>query len=109
MSFDTYSLGVVLMELALSSLPNYRPLTTMNERFQQKNPKELHAEIMKLVDGYDSNAEGANEGVQAVMGRKYRDVALYCLNRTKDNPEESIAFVKNVWIQLNDLELALAH
>ena len=109
MSFDTYSLGVVLMELALSSLPNYRPLTTMNERFQKRGPEALHAEILKLVDGYESNAEGANEGVQAVMGRKYRSVVLYCLNRTEDDSEENIAFVKNVWIQLNDLELALAH
>jgi len=109
MSFDTYSLGVVLMELALASLPNYRPLTTMNERFQEKKPEDLHAEIVKLVDVYDSNVEGGNQGVQVVMGRKYRDIVLYCLNRTKDDPEESIAFVKNVWIQLNDLELAVAH
>ncbi|KAI0455272.1 hypothetical protein F5B21DRAFT_472577 [Xylaria acuta] len=107
MGFDAYSLGVILMELALYSLPDYRPFVTMEDIFQGKSGDELHAELLKLLDGCSPISNNTSQGVQAIMGRKYHEVVMYCLDRRDTEKEESIAFVKNVWIKLNDLELAL--
>ncbi|KAI1749189.1 hypothetical protein F4782DRAFT_514270 [Xylaria castorea] len=107
MGFDAYSLGVILMELALYSLPEYRPFVTMKDTFQGKSGNELRAELMKLLDGFAPVSNNTSQGVQAIMGRKYHEVVMYCLDRRDTEKEESIAFVKNVWIKLNDLELAL--
>ncbi|KAI0859170.1 hypothetical protein F4860DRAFT_484115 [Xylaria cubensis] len=107
MGFDAYSLGVILMELALYSSPDYCPFITMEDTFKGKSEDKLRSELMKLLDGFGHISNNASQGVQAIMGRKYHEVVMYCLDRRDTEKEESIAFVKNVWIKLNDLELAL--
>jgi len=71
MSHDIYSLGVVLLELWL-----WRPLTSTG----LAKLKGLSAEDAARGKLRDYLKKLASERLPVVMGTKYRDVVLFCLN-----------------------------
>ena len=76
--FDYYSVGLVLMEIAL-----WRPLTSMTENFVG-TPEEM---LSKLREKYMPR-------VRICMGDVYNDAVLYCL-RDYEKGERSHENVRN--------------
>lgn len=108
MSFDIYSVGVILLALTLWGLPHFRRFVDMPEVFPKTSPTMRGAAVMELVKGFTEKNRLLGPGIHCELGRKYRDIVEYCLSRSVlDSGDRSLEFVQQVWTKLNELSNAL--
>jgi hypothetical protein len=92
MNHDLYSLGVVLLELGL-----WRPLTSMG----LKDPKGVSGSVK------DHLKKLAMSGLPVVMGTKYRDVVLFCLDIDGDGQISNSTVVEQVLKKIEELAIGM--
>jgi hypothetical protein len=107
MSFDIYSVGVIMLELALWGLPHFRRFVDMPEVFEKLTPALRGAAVMELVKGSTENNRRLGRGIHCELGRMYRGIVEYCLARGVLDGDGSLEFVEEVWTKLNGLANAL--
>jgi hypothetical protein len=108
MSFDIYSVGVILLKLALWGLPHFRRFVDMPEIFEKTSPAMRGAAVMELVNGSTEKNRLLGRGIYVELGRKYREIVEYCLSRSVlDSGDKSLEFVEQVWTKLSELANAL--
>ncbi|KAF4339483.1 hypothetical protein FBEOM_6604 [Fusarium beomiforme] len=92
MNHDLYSLGVVLLELGL-----WRPLTSMG----LKDPKTVSGSVKEHLKKL------AMSGLPVVMGTKYRDVVLFCLDIDGDGQISNSTVVEEVLKKIEELAIGM--
>lgn len=99
MNFDVYSLGVVLLELGLWGLPNFRRFVSMPSEFQVADSVEsgVNDNLKMMICGSTRENRLLGRGIHCSMGRKYRDVVEYCLDTVSSDQRGGIELVSHVW------------
>ncbi|KAJ4032227.1 hypothetical protein NW761_012786 [Fusarium oxysporum] len=92
MNHDLYSLGVVLLELGL-----WRPLTAMGLR----DPNSVNGSVK------DHLKKLAISGLPIMMGTKYRDVVLFCLDIDGDGQISNSTAVEEVLKKVEELAIGM--
>ncbi|KAF5645971.1 uncharacterized protein FTJAE_2401 [Fusarium tjaetaba] len=92
MNHDLYSLGVVLLELGL-----WRPLRVMGLR----NPDSISGSVK------DHLKKLAITGLPCMMGTKYRDVVLFCLDIDGDGQISNSTAVEEVLKKVEEMAIGL--
>jgi len=108
MAYDVYSLGVVLLELGLWSLPHFRRFVSLPEEF--KSPSSTGLSVAEKLVGFIQGSTPENRlkgrGIHCSMGRRYLEVVQFCLNRG-DNGRDQVETVEKVWQVLDDISNTL--
>ncbi|KAF5671116.1 hypothetical protein FDENT_11000 [Fusarium denticulatum] len=92
MNHDLYSLGVVLLELGL-----WRPLRVMGSRNPGSTSGSVKDHLKKL----------AMTGLPCMMGTKYRDVVLFCLDIDGDGQISNSTAVEEVLKKVEEMAIGL--
>jgi serine/threonine protein kinase len=98
MNHDVYSLGVVLLELGL-----WKPLLlTGLSKFQGTTADDIAAGVIR-----DYLKKLAGENLPIILGTKYYEIVLFCLNIDGDSQVGSPAVVEEVLRKLEDLSIGI--
>ncbi|KAK2750108.1 hypothetical protein FQN57_004601 [Myotisia sp. PD_48] len=91
MVHDIYSLGVVLLELGI-----WRPLEKYSSKLRDKTPQGRQEFLIGLADE-----------TQIAMGRRYKDLVIWCLKLESDSPMTNVRYATTVLETLEELAKAL--
>jgi hypothetical protein len=88
---DIYSLGVVLLELGI-----WRPLEKYWAKLKDSRPCERRDFLIKLA-----------EETEISMGRRYRNLVIWCLKLEGDSPVANVRYAMTVLETLENLATVL--
>ncbi|TPX19417.1 hypothetical protein DIZ76_017206 [Coccidioides immitis] len=91
MVHDIYSLGVVLLELGI-----WRPLEKYSAKLRDSAPPSRRDFLVELA-----------EETQVAMGRRYRDLVIWCLKLESDSPVANVRYAAHALETLEELATAL--
>jgi hypothetical protein len=111
MMHDTYSVGVLLLEIGLWGNTSLVPFQANSKASRKYTPIKMKEYLLELVEGTPKSAEGIpmRPGLAAFMGDKYASVVRYCLEIGETSAEVSIGyqFIQEVWLKLDSIRTAL--
>jgi hypothetical protein len=107
MAYDIYSLGVVLLELGLWGLPHFRRFVSSPEEFARSTGARTHETLKQFVRGSTPGNQALGRGIHCSMGKRYREVVEFCLDRETSDGTRTIELIERVWKVLEALSRAL--
>ena len=98
---DIYSLGVVFLELGLWGSNGFVPFQRRDSVFKGCNPEKVREELLSIATGVKS------DGVVVFMGRCFAELVSFCLNIDEKEEVPSSAFVREIWLKLDEIRSAI--
>jgi len=106
MAYNVYSLGFVLLELGLWSLPHFRRFVSSKQEFGSLSPTNLTEKLASFIQGSTPENRLKGRGIHCSMGRRYAEVVEFCLS-SGDDGRDQVETVKRVWHVLDDIASSL--
>ena len=101
MAHDIYSLGVVLLELALWGSNGFLPFQKREAVFKGCTPEKVKEQLLDMAVGTKS------DGVAVYLGQRFGDLVAFCLNIDEKQEMPSASFVSEVWLKLDEIRSAI--
>ena len=101
MAHDIYSLGVVFLELGLWGSNGFVPFQKRDGVFKGRSPEKVREELLGLAAGVKT------DGVAVFMGECFAELVSFCLHIDEKQEVPSSAFVKEVWLKLDEIRSAI--
>ena len=102
MAHDIYSLGVVFLELGLWGSNGFVPFPKREGVFKGCTPEKVREELLSIATG-----GGKSDGVAVFMGGCFSELVSFCLNIDEKEEIPSSAFVREIWLKLDEIRSAI--
>ncbi|KAL8691642.1 MAG: hypothetical protein Q9218_003177 [Villophora microphyllina] len=102
MAHDIYSLGVVFLELGLWGSNGFIPFQKREAIFKGAPADDVKDELLVMCRGTKKA-----DGVAVFMGKRFADLIEYCLHIDEKQEVPTAAFIREVWLKLDEISSAL--